>query len=154
MPDTNYIEFIGKYFGEPELGLLIDQLEMTEAPKIPRGNIDAYLQNHSKGIELTSTDENGLDIKTLRQYPEGVLVLSNIRFYGSEVNEFNQFEGQLPMNLIFGEDKADSLNKLTTPVWINSAKTKFRWDFEGYCLGCYFNAECQPYKVCIQLPIK
>lgn len=127
---------------------------MQEKPKIPKGDVDAYVKNHDEGVELTFTDERALDVKAGREYPEGALVLSNIRFYGAPTNDFKIFNGILPMSLSFGDIKEKLLEKLMSPAWLNSKQSSMRWDFEGYCLFCDFDADQKLDTICIQLPLQ
>ncbi|MDI3722975.1 hypothetical protein QK353_13700 [Pseudomonas aeruginosa] len=78
-----YINFLGYYYGEEELNLLLNALAIAEAPVLPRGDTDTYLLKESAGIELTLSDAESLKFPE-RDYPDGALVLTNVRYYGKK----------------------------------------------------------------------
>lgn len=125
----NYAEKIGMYYGEPKVDDLLSQLMILDKPKLKRGDDTTYLSNHELGVELTFEDAESLD-QPRREYPDGALVLTNIRFYGISVGLFSAFKGTLPHGIEFGTKREELLSNLGEPGWISSSGNKFRWETE------------------------
>jgi hypothetical protein len=69
---------IGSYFGEESLALFLDSIAVGGTPKLLKGDDTTFLQNAENGLELTFADERFMAVKR-RTYPEGALVLTNVR---------------------------------------------------------------------------
>ncbi|AHB57783.1 TPA: hypothetical protein ACRND3_006471 [Pseudomonas aeruginosa] len=121
-----YINFLGYYYGEEELNLLLNALAIAEVPVLPRGDTDTYLLKESAGIELTLSDAESLKFSE-RDYPDGALVLTNVRYYGKKIGEFSIFQGALPYGIKFGQTKPDLISLLGEPEWKNPDESRLRW---------------------------
>ncbi|MDH0090947.1 hypothetical protein N7373_05775 [Achromobacter mucicolens] len=121
-----YINFLGYYYGEEELNPLLNALAIAEVPVLPRGDTDTYLLKESAGIELTLSDAESLRFPE-RDYPDGALVLTNVRYYGKKIGEFSIFQGALPCGIKFGQTKADLISLLGEPEWKNDDESRLRW---------------------------
>lgn len=124
---SNVTPLLGSYYGEPALQSFLADLQISEAPKVPKGETTAFLNRADLGIELTFTDERYLDNPT-RAYPEGALVLENIRFYGVQTPDFQVFTGTLPQGLKFGATMKQLGAELGEPDWFDEDLGKARWD--------------------------
>ena len=138
MNTEKHVYVLGKYFGESEITELLSELDVQEKPKLKRGDDTTFLSKPTKGIELTFEDSEAL-ITSAREYPEGALVLSNIRFYGVKTDEFSLFQDKLPFNVNFGDDKNTLISKLGQPVLSNPSGTKMRWDSQAVSMFASLN---------------
>jgi hypothetical protein len=132
MSDHKFISVLGKYFGEAELTSFLAEFEITDKPKLKRGDTTAHLSNESLGVELTFRDADALRVKT-RNYPDGALVLSNVRFYGDNSSTYKPFAEPLPLGVVFGDSKSALLSKLGEPARDNERLKLMRWDLQGFC---------------------
>jgi len=146
---SSYYKFLGKFHGETDIVNLMNEFDITEKPKLPRGDIDAYLTNHKKGIDFTFTDERHLDVKAIN-YPEGALVLSNIRFNGVADKHYKKYDGTLPEGVSFGMSKLEVIKLMGNPV---VGRRNLRWDREGYCFFAEFDDADKLIEFAIQLPV-
>ncbi|WP_124574499.1 hypothetical protein [Herminiimonas sp. KBW02] len=121
-----YFEFLGLYYGEEKLKLLLDELAIDKAPVLSRGDFDTYLLKKAAGIELTFSDSVSLKFSE-RAYPDKSLVLVNVRYYGEKIQGFSIFQGDLPYGIAFGRKKADLLLLLGEPEWKNPEQSRLRW---------------------------
>ncbi|WP_025804398.1 hypothetical protein [Pseudomonas chlororaphis] len=122
----NYFESLGAYYGEKKIKDLLEDLKITETPTLPRGDADTYLLKEEAGIELTLSDSESIkDPK--REYPDGALVLTNVRYYGKEMQGFSIFQGELPYGIQFGQEKKEIISMLGEPEWKNSDESRLRW---------------------------
>lgn len=153
MDDTNYIDILGKYFGESELTEFLSRFEIASPPKIARGDRDVSVLSVRNGIEFTFTAERFLDV-AFREYPDGALVLSNIFFHGTKTAAHESFRHALPLGLLFSMDKDAVTEHLGKPQWTNSKGTLFRWDAEKHCVSSRFDENGQLDMIGVQLPNK
>lgn len=157
----SYLKYLGKYYGEEEISNLTTEFQILKIPKLPKGDIDVNLTNHTIGIELTFTDENHLDVK-ITEYPENALVLTNIRFNGVADKKIQKYEGLLPFRLQFGMSRAEVIKLVGYPdnpkysggvlVDPSGQKRNMRWDKKDYCFFARYDEE--KFSVfSIQLPV-
>ena len=130
--NDKFISVLGKYFGEAEITSFLTGLEITDKPKLKRGDVTTHLSNNSLGVELTFRAADALRVST-RDYPDGALVLSNVSLYGDQSDDFQPFVGPLPLGVVFGDSKSALLSKLGVPTRDNEELRLMRWDFQGYC---------------------
>jgi hypothetical protein len=123
----HYTEYIGLYYGEPQLKALLLHLNILKKPRRGRGDDTTYLSNHEVGVELTFEDADSVE-QPLREYPDGVLVLSNIRFYGTPSGDFSPFKGAPPGGIRFGTKRQELISILGKPDWTVMLDTKLRWN--------------------------
>jgi hypothetical protein len=97
------------------------------------------LNNHRLGVELTFYPESRVKIR-LREYPEGALVLYNIRFYGRKARLFRPFEGQLPLGLQFGASKDSLIKDCGPPDTEIPDLGLMRWDRQCHSLFAMLSA--------------
>ncbi len=121
-----HFEYLGCYHGETKLDALLAALDINEPPILPRGDTDTYLSNEAAGIELTFSDSASLSAPQ-RDYPDGALVLVNIRYYGRRLDEFSIYQGNLPYGLTFGLNKYELIALLGEPEWRNPEGFRLRW---------------------------
>lgn len=148
----NYADKIGLYFGEPQVEDLLSQLNISSKPKLKRGDDTTYLSNHELGVELTFKDAESLE-QPRREYPDGALVLSNIRFYGVPTGSFSAFKGELPRGIKFGTKRKELLSTLGEPDWTSLSGDKLSWEREVVWLQVNMNDKDEVEIVLLQHPI-
>lgn len=149
----SYEKLIGLYFGEPELMAWLQALGITKVPKLKRGDDTCHLSQPSLGIELTFRDSETLQ-NSNRSYPDGSLVLSNIRFYGLTTDEFSSYAGELPFDITFGSKKADLIAAHGEPNWSGTFPlNKLRWNKGRLWLLVSFNNLDRAEIVALQHPM-
>lgn len=153
MNSEKYISVLGKYFGEPEITSFLSEWGIREKPKLKRGDDTTFLSAPPKGIELTFETSETVTTSA-RDYPEGALVLCNIRFYGVEADDFSPFKGELPFNVKFGDDKQKLISQLGKPAWLNPSFTLIRWDVPNVSMFASLDKKERVETFEIQLPVK
>lgn len=147
------IKLLGLTYDDERVKLFLDECKIKKKPKLPHGDLDAYLENEKLGIEFTFTDERYLDVKS-KEYEDGSLVLSNICLYGDD-ETFNRYAGDLPLGLKFDFGLKETKSKLGEPAWENKDMGLARWDFKDYCVFVTFDEEFKEIlDVAVQLPVK
>jgi len=156
-----YSQFLGMYWGEPGLQPFIDELKITKPPKIKKGETDTYITLKKVGIELAFTDERYLNLSN-KVVPEGVAILSNIRFYFSRDTGFQPYSGKLPQKISLPLTKKNALEAFGIPNFPKYSATgqllrgkddwKMRWDNKNYIVFCTFNDENTAKNISLQLP--
>lgn len=143
-------KFLGKYFGEQPIGELLTHFAIAGAPKLKKGEDTAYLSSLERGVELTFVDSESLD--DAAKYPDGALVLGNIRFYGIPGHKFSPYVGGLPAGLKFGETKDDVQLRLGAPNWSGLNGSKLRWNLASVRLIVSFDANGKAEIISLDLP--
>ncbi len=143
---------LGTWYPEPALKQLLDSLGMSEAPRLPKDSMSTHLIRHDLGVEITFTDERLLDYPQ-RAYPEGALVLKNIRFYGAKTADFSPFSGSLPHGLQFGATLAQLSALIGKPAWFDEDLAKARWDLPDLAVLANFNDNGQSNVYSFQPPV-
>lgn len=144
---------IGSFFGEEPVRQFLDALAVEGAPKLPKGEDTTFLKKSENGLELTFAGERFMTGKT-RQYPEGALVLTNVRFYGAGVDDFDAYTGELPYGLNFGATLDDLTKALGTPGWKSPNGQRFRWDQSGHAVFATLGEDAKLQILAVQLPVK
>src|SRR3989304_5970724 len=99
MNGDEFITLLGKPYTDEKVQAFLAAGGIQKQPKLPRGDMDAYLENKKNGLEIVFRDERYLDVKS-EEYEEGALVLWSITMYGDD-ETFKRFEGNLPLGLKF-----------------------------------------------------
>lgn len=146
------LRVLGGYFGEPEIADFLKMLEIQKVPKLKRGEATDILENPQAGVELTFEDAEGLKVSA-REYPDGALVLSNVRLYGIDTGTFSPFSGPLPFGLVFGESKESLIRKFDAPAAENPRLRVLRWDRPGHCIFAKLDKNDSLSKLSMQLPV-
>src|SRR3990167_3315016 len=140
MNEDEFITLLGKTFNDEKVKEFLAACGIKKQPKLGHGDMDAYLENEKKGLEIVFRDERHLDVKS-EEYEEGSLVLWNITMYGDD-ETFKRFEGNLPLGLKFNFGLKETKSKLgKKPAWEDSDLGEARWDFKGYCVFITFDEE-------------
>jgi hypothetical protein len=129
----DWTNLIGHYLGEPTISTFLSECGIVDVPKLKRGDPTAIVANGASGVEVTFRNADALDVKT-REYPDGALVLANIRFYGIKTDDFEPYAGTLPLGVSFGAAKQILIERLGTPARDNLTMRQMRWDFDTYCV--------------------
>lgn len=143
-------KYLGKYFTEEPIGELLMHFAIAGVPNLKKGDDTAYLSSMERGVELTFVDSESLD--GAAQYPDGALVLGNIRFYGIQGHKFSPYVGELPADLKFGETKDQVQLRLGAPSWSGLNGSKLRWNREGIRLIVSFDDKGKVEIVSLDLP--
>ena len=158
----DHVKYLGMYWGEPSLQPLIDALGITKAPKLPKGDTDAYVEIKKSGLFLIFSDERNVNVPG-KVFPEGALVLTNLTFYLAEKDGFKQFRGKLPRDVPF-----DSSSQMALALFGTPSNLKFttggaqippetyrvlRWDRKDFCLFLSFNDKQHAKDIALQLPL-
>ncbi|MDH4557422.1 hypothetical protein E8F11_19955 [Pseudomonas sp. BN417] len=146
-----YFEYLGYYYGEEKLGILLKELAIDEVPVLPRGDTDAYLLKEAAGVELTLSDSESLKFPE-RDYPDGALVLVNVRYYGKEIGGFSIFQGLLPYGIGFGQKKSELFSLLGEPEWRNPDESRLRWILGNHRVHVTLNDDGEAIIVSVGLP--
>lgn len=128
MQKYDYTSLLGLYFGEKALTDFLLSVGITKRPKIPRDDTSTIVEGKSSGLELTFEEEEFLETP-LRDYPDGAMVLTSIRFNGTRTDECEISPLELPHGLKFGMNREAILQLLGTPQLVDDELDMFRWDF-------------------------
>ncbi|MHA7116290.1 hypothetical protein ACX0KM_19360 [Pseudomonas promysalinigenes] len=145
-------QYLGTYYGEEKLGNLLKSLNIIEQPILPRGETDTYLSKETAGTELTFSDSESL-VSPERDYPDGALVLVNIRYYGREIGKFSIYQGALPYGIKFGLKKPALLTLLGEPEWKNPEESRLRWARENHRVHVTLSHNGEVAVVSVGLPL-
>ncbi|MCX4162327.1 MULTISPECIES: hypothetical protein [Paraburkholderia] len=143
---------LGRYFGEPEIAAFLADLDITTTPKLKRGDSTAIVSSAELGVEVTFRDSEALDVKA-REYPDGALVLANVRLYGVKTDDFTPYTGELPLHVTFGASKQTLIDHIGAPARDNLALRQIRWDFATHCLFAKFGEKDNLVIFSVQLPL-
>ena len=142
MLDINFIrQTLGKYYDQPDVDTLLSNFEIKEKLKLKKGEVDAYLSSKKHGIEITFSIESSLKERTQTTYPDGALVITNIRFYGVSTSDFDVYQGVLPSGIFFRNSKKELESTLGTSSWRNPILNSYRWKNSEYQLMAVLNDE-------------
>lgn len=133
----DYTEFLAKPYSDENLSAWMKEAGIQEQPKLDRGETSAFISNKPNGIELTFEDADSVNVQ--KEYPEGTLLLTNIRFYGVQTDDFSEFDGALPFGVEFGQLKSQILSRLPPPDWTSSNGKQVQWESNNYWFRCIFN---------------
>ena len=158
----DYAKFLGMYWGEQGLQPLINALEISKAPKIPKGEKTGHLLFKKIGIELIFKDERFVKIPG-KILPEGAMVLCNASFYLTGEHGFKPYKGKLPNGMKLDGSKEDVLQAFgrpNLPKYLPSGQLApdeddwiMRWDRSGHAMFCTFNDEGTATDIALQLPL-
>jgi len=154
MNGDDFIKLLGLTSYDPEVKALLAQCGIRKEPKIPRGDETDVIGVPKLGLEITFRDERYLDVKSAK-YPDGALVLSNVRMYGDWSPDFKPFTGTLPHGLTFEVKPPQASKKLgRKPAWEDDDKRHVRWDFPNHCVFLRFASDGKLGEVAVQLPLE
>ncbi|WP_449432743.1 hypothetical protein [Pseudomonas putida] len=147
-----HFEYLGSYYGENKLDSLLTTFKINETPILLHGDTDTYLSKEIEGIELTLSDSASLTSQE-RDYPDGALVLVNIRYYGKQIGEFSIYQGSLPYGIKFGLTKAELISLLGEPEWKNPEESRLRWIRGNHRVHVTLNKSGETVIVSVGLPL-
>ena len=157
-----YINFLGMQWGESGMQPLVDYLKIIKAPKISKGDRTGHSLFKKFGVELTFKDEQFINIPG-RVFPEGAMVLCNIRFYLQDGDGYKTYKGKLPdgISLPFTKNNAFKLfgvpnfPKYSAAGELLSGEDDWmmRWDRPKHLIFCSFDDEDRATEFGIQLPL-
>lgn len=133
MMSINFRDYLGMHFGQPELCRLFDVFVIQAKPTLVKDDDTAHISNPSIGVELTFRDAAIIDDTDI-DLPDGALVLTNVRFYGTVSGRFKPYQGKLPDDTQFGDTLENFVAKFGEPDWKNPTLGKFRWETEKTAL--------------------
>lgn len=158
----DYVKFLGMYWSEPSLKPLLDELSISKAPKIQKGDQTGHLLLKKLGIEITFKDERFIKIPG-KEFPEGGMVLCNICFYLTNEDGYKPYSGRLPNYIKPEATKADVLKAFGFPNNLKYSPAGkllpgeddwiMRWDKQGFVIFCTFTEEGTATDIALQLPL-
>jgi len=149
---TDFVSVLGTYWDEAPLRAFLTSLGISGAPKVKRGDKAGFLHANALGVELTFYREESIRVK-LRDYPEGALVLYNIRFYGEKSGSLERYEGALPFGLRFGASRDSLIQDLGPPDSDRPDIPSMRWDTERYSVFANLSGDGSLASLAVQLPL-
>jgi hypothetical protein len=152
MDFSTITSLLGTFYPEESLKQFLEGLGFSEKPKLPRDSTSTYLLRHDLGVEITLTGERYLDNPT-RSYPEGAIVLENVRFYSAKNSSFANFKGALPNALQFGLTLKELAAIFGEPAWFDEELAKARWDLSNHAMSADFNEQGRSDVYSFQVPI-
>lgn len=158
----DHVKYLGMYWGEPSLQPLIDALGITKAPKLPKGDTDAYVEIKKSGLFLIFSDERTIKIPG-KVFPEGALVLSNLTFYLADKDGYRTYKGAMPRGLSPNTTRADALEAMGLPsspkyspdgvLLPDENDRMMRWDKADHFVFCAFASDGKASRTGFQLPL-
>jgi hypothetical protein len=158
----DHVKFLGMYWGEPGMQPLVDTLKISKPPKIAKGDRTGHLLFKKLGLELTFKDERFVKIPN-KVFPEGSVVLCNIRFYLTDEDAYKPYAGALPTCISPNATKVEVLQGLGIPNFPKYSPAgkllpdeddwKMRWDKNSFVIFCTFNDEGTATDIALQLPL-
>lgn len=121
---------LGKPSDSPEVQDLLRQ-GGGKAPKLKKGDFDAYSEMKSVGIQLAFADEAYLTKNPNLARGEGALLLWSVKFCSADYPGYTAFDGVLPLGVQFAHGKAQMGARLGAPEWSNPNLGKERWLVDG-----------------------
>lgn len=162
MSILNYVKFLGNYYGEQQFNDLLLGFGISKPPKIDRGDITTYLSAKKIGVEFCFRDEKYIN-NPQKSFPEGALVVSNIRFYGFGVTGYGSYQGAIFSDVTLKSQKKEIIELIGLPNAPKFSETGeplpgenasvFRWDRSDHCLFFAFSKDGAIRNVAIQLPL-
>lgn len=149
---SDVTSLLGAYYPETQLVGFLAALGFSDEPRLPKDSMSTYLSRNDLGIEITLTGERYLD-DPRRTYPEGALVLKNIRLYGADDPDFAAFVGILPIGLQFGATLEQLSSSIGKPDWFDEDLAKARWNLSDYAIFANFNDDGYSKSYSFQLPV-
>jgi hypothetical protein len=157
-----HVKYLGMYWGEPSLQPLIDALGITKAPKLPKGDTDAYVEIKKSGLFLIFSDERTVNIPG-KVFPEGALVLTNLTFYLTDKDGYSSYKGAVPSGVSQNATRADVLKAMGFPsspkyspdgvLLPDENDRMMRWDKAGHFVFCAFASDGKASRTGLQLPL-
>lgn len=158
----DHVKYLGMYWGEPSLQPLVDALGITKAPKLPKGDTDAYVELKKSGLFLIFSDERTVNIPG-KVFPEGALVLTNLTFYLSDKDGYRSFKGAVPRGILPNATKADVLKAMGIPsspkyspdeaLLPDENDRMMRWNKVNHFVFCAFASDGHASRTGLQLPL-
>lgn len=152
MTSSELMEALGQYDPEPGVIGVLAMMGAPRVPKIKRGERSSNLTNSAHGVEVTFTNSDLLDVPK-REYPEGAMVFSSVRFYGDGHAAFKKYVGQLPYGIEFGMKLADVRRLLGKTGFESEDLGLFRWDLTDHCVFVDCGSDQAVNLVTVQLPV-
>ncbi len=157
-----HVKYLGMYWGESSLQPLIDALSITKAPKLSKGDTDAYVEIKKSGLFLIFSDERTINIPG-KVFPEGALVLSNLTFYLVDKDGYRAYKGATPRGISPNTTRADVLIAMGLPsspkyspagVLLPGENDRMmRWDKADHFVFCAFASDGKASRTGLQLPL-
>lgn len=127
MDARDFLPYLGKADGSPEITELLGVLGVKKRPKLKRGDCDVYVDLPKKGLvlvfELPETDDSKL------------LSLNDVQFYaGLPMQDSDRFGGRLPDGLVFEDSRTDARTKLGPPTESVETSHLDVWERQGYSI--------------------
>jgi hypothetical protein len=130
MSITVPLSLLDKPSDHPEVKQVLASLG-APAPKLKKGDVDAYSEAKDHGVYLTFKDEGQLRNDPKLAIGEGALILVAIGFQTSAAAGYQTYAGQLPFGVTFSMPRPDVHALLGAPEKTIAPLAKDRWTRDG-----------------------
>jgi hypothetical protein len=131
MKTEDFTDAVGKQGDSDAVKNLLDSLGMERRVTIKQGVTDVYLNNMEAGVSLLFESERYLSSEYKVNFPSDAPVLTAIFLYGSSNEEFSEYQGELPMGLMFSDSRDVTVQKLGPSAEFNPDMNSECWDMPG-----------------------
>jgi hypothetical protein len=129
---TLVLAAVGKTLGDPAVKALLDDQQIRERPALPEDDNSTYVERRERGYSLIWVEQPHVKNPAYRRPGRDVLVLVGCHFYDEGYQGYNQYGGELPNGLAFGDAREAALRKLGGSAWRYEKDGKVRrerWEF-------------------------
>ena len=111
MNADDFVPFLGKLDGAPEIAKLLATLGVKKQPKLKKGDLYVYVQLPKDGVVLVFRESD--DPKISQTF------LAGVQLYSDAEDGFKTFAGDLPKGVTFDDTKTEVRKKLGKQITIS-----------------------------------
>jgi len=144
-PGLQALSCLGQRATSPAGEALFAALNTLYRPELPEDEPDRYhawVLVRRLGLELGFTDSEYQAAAPRHRWRHGELVLTQVYFY-SDRDDIRPYRGPLPYGLAFGDDRAQTREKLAAVEGTRHSWLTDTWDVDGYRLNVVYAADSQ-----------
>jgi hypothetical protein len=147
MNADDFVPFLGKLDGSPDIAKLLTSLGVKKQPKLKKGDLYVYVQLPKDGLVLVFRESD--DPKSSQTF------LAGVQMYSDEEDGFKTFAGELPKEVGFDDTKAEVRKKLGKPTRSKDQLRTDYWDRKGHVLSVeYSRATGKVQTMDLSVPLK
>ena len=147
MNADDFVPFLGKLDGAPEIAKLLATLGVKKQPKLKKGDLYVYVQLPKDGVVLVFRESD--DPKVSQTF------LAGVQLYSDAEDGFKTFAGDLPKGVTFDDTKTEVRKKLGKPTRTKEQLRTDFWDRKGHVLSVeYARGSGQVQTVDLSVPWK
>lgn len=146
MEITQFINMLGRPFGDPAVQAVVGELGITKVPRPPEPKEpEDSLQAKALGVELGFTDADYLAGRKVLRYGNADMILTGVTLYaaGGEPG-FKAFPALLPKGVSITDDPDTAVDKLGVPTDIEEEDGVLYsqgWKMDGYWLTIVYGSD-------------